>query len=104
MTVRRTGEKVGGFYVYEHTTAAGLVFRWYRVEACDGAGVGVGVEWFVWPVVDGVDLDGEYLDANPLDRHYQPQPWFVDYIGSGPEVLRTPETTLPHPITMNGEG
>lgn len=63
--VRRTGDKVGRFYVYEYTTVTGRTFRWHRCEVSDGAGVGAGVEWYLWPVVDGVDLDGEYLDTNP---------------------------------------
>lgn len=78
--VRRTGKKVGRFYVYEYTNITGRTFRW----------VGCRLErdvplWYVWPVLDGVDADccGEYFDANPLDRHYRPQPWFVNYMGSG---------------------
>lgn len=63
--VRRTGEKVGRFYVYEYTNITGRTFRWHRCEAGRGAGVSAGVEWYLWQVVNGVDLDGEYLDTNP---------------------------------------
>lgn len=63
--VRRTGEKVGRFYVYEYMTVTGRMFRWHRCEACDGAGVGAGVQWYVWEVDDEHIIDGEYFDINP---------------------------------------
>jgi hypothetical protein len=81
--VRRTGEKVGRFYVYEYTTVTGRTFRWHRCEAGAGGGVRAGVEWYLWQVVDGTELDGEYIDTAPLDRHYRPEPWFTNYMNSG---------------------